>query len=299
MNRRFLSVLLFAFAVAAGASLMLYRLLAHRIEAKPAPPPQQVILAARNLDPGTLIKDQDLKIGAWSGVLPAGALTKKDDIIGRGVVTAIVDNEPVLASRLAARGAGAGLASMIPPGMRAVALRVNEVVGVAGFVVPGMRVDVLISGNPPQAEGRLGNLTKTLLQNIEVLSAGQDIRKDAEGKPVSVPVVNLLVSPEQAEKLSLAANQTIIQLVLRNPLDTRTAETPGVAMAQLFGPRWIPPAEQRMERVERPRALQPRPPPPAPVTQAPPVKRHEPAPFIIETLHGGKRVETKFQEAAQ
>jgi len=300
MNRRFLSVLLFAFAVAAGASLMLYRLLAHRMEAKPAASVQQVVLAARNLEPGTLLKDQDLKTGPWSGVLPAGALTKKEDIIGRGVVAAMVDNEPILASRVAGRGAGAGLASMIPAGMRAVALRVNEVVGVAGFVVPGMRVDVLISGNPPAGDSHLGNLTKTLLQSIEVLSAGQDIKKDAEGKPVSVPVVNLLVTPEQAEKLSLAATQTVIQLVLRNPLDTRATETPGAALAQLFGPRWTPPPGPRAERIERPRPAAPvRPAAPPPVVQASAVKSRDLPPVIIETLHGGKRTETKFQEAAQ
>src|SRR6476646_2280551 len=103
MNRRFLSVLLFAFAVAAGASLMLYRLLAGRMEAKPAPPAQEVIMAGRNLEPGTLVKEQDLKTGPWSGVLPAGAVTKKEDVIGRGVMTAIVGNEPILQSRLAAR----------------------------------------------------------------------------------------------------------------------------------------------------------------------------------------------------
>ena len=96
------------------------------------------------------------------------------------------DGEPVLESRLAPKGAGAGLPSMIPPGMRAVAVHVNEVVGVAGFVVPGMRVDVLISGNPPQGNGNQGTLTKTLLQNIEVLSAGQEFKKDVEGKPISV-----------------------------------------------------------------------------------------------------------------
>src|SRR5436190_19933342 len=149
MNQRFISVLIFAFVVAAGASLLLYRLLAHRIETKPGPPPLQVILAARNLDPGTLIKDQDLKLGATTGALPTGALLKKEDIVGRGVLAAIVDGEPVLESRLAPRGAGAGLAAMIPAGMRAVAIRVNDVVGVGGFVVPGMRVDVLISGTPP------------------------------------------------------------------------------------------------------------------------------------------------------
>ena len=152
-------------------------------------------------------------------------------MVGRGVITPIFAKEPIIDSRLAPKGAGGGLAAMIPPGMRAVAVRVNEVVGVAGFVVPGMRVDVLISGNTPGGDSSLGTLTKTLLQNIEVLSAGQDFKKDAEGKPVSVQVVNLLVTPEQAEQLSLASNQTTIQLVLRNPLDHEVAKTPGTALA--------------------------------------------------------------------
>ena len=120
-------------------------------------------------------------------------------MVGRGVITPIFAKEPIIESRLAPKGAGGGLAAMIPPGMRAVPVRVNEVVGVAGFVVPGMRVDVLISGNRPNGDATLGTLTKTLLQNIEVLSAGTDFKKDAEGKPVQVQVVNLLVTPEQAE----------------------------------------------------------------------------------------------------
>ena len=109
--------------------------------------------------------------------------------------------------------------------------------------MPGMRVDVLISGTPPNNGKSLGSLTSTLLQNIEVLSAGQDFKKDTEGKPVSVQAVNLLVTPEQAEKLSLAANQTTIQLVLRNPLDTLVAKTPGTALALLFGRLAAPAAE--------------------------------------------------------
>jgi pilus assembly protein CpaB len=299
MNQRLVSVLIFSFVVAAGASLLLYRLLAHRIENKPGLPPQQVIMAARSLDPGTLIKDQDLKTGPWTGTLPAGALVKKEDILGRGVVASIVEGELVLASRLAPRGAGAGLASMIPPGMRAVAVRVNDIVGVGGFVVPGMHVDILISGAPPNSDGRTGNLTKTMLQNIEVLSAGQDTRRDAEGKPVLVPLVNLLVTPEQAEKLSLAASQTTIQLVLRNPLDTKTTETPGTAVAQLFGTRVAPAAAE-------PRFASRAVPPPAPsrtVTPAPapPIvsRPRDPAPIMMETLHGNRRAETKFQETAQ
>ena len=123
---------------------------------------------------------------------------------------------------------------LLDPG-RAVALKVNDIVGVAGFVTPGMRVDVLIAGNPPNSRNsELGTRTRTILQNIEVLSAGQNIQKDAEGKPVSVQVVNLLVTPEQAETLSLATQETI-RLVLRNPLDNEVTKTPGTALANLFG----------------------------------------------------------------
>src|SRR5205823_4808922 len=149
MNQRLFSVLIFAFVVSAGASLLLYRLIASRVTANAKQPSAQVIVASRNLDLGTLIRESDLRMGDWPGTLPHGALLRKEDVVGRGVMAAIYDGEPVLESRLAPKGAGAGLAATIPAGMRAVAVRVNEVVGVAGFVVPGMRVDILISGNPP------------------------------------------------------------------------------------------------------------------------------------------------------
>jgi pilus assembly protein CpaB len=172
--------------------------------------------------------------------------------------------------------------------MRAVAVKVNDVVGVAGFVVPGMRVDVLISGNPPGGAASTGMVSKTLLQNIEVLSAGQNFQKDAEGKPVQVAVVNLLVTPEQAEILSLASNETRIQLILRNPLDTETSKTPGIALASLYG-----------GAVKPPEAPAPKPRPvTAHVKLAPPVEPARPAPpVMVEVINGAKRVESKFPGA--
>src|SRR5713101_3270899 len=250
MNQRLFSVLIFAFVVSAGASLLLYRLIASRVTANAKQPTTQVIVAARTLDLGTLIRESDLKQGDWSGPLPKGSLLRKDDVVGRGVMAAIYEGEPVLENRLAPKGAGAGLAATIPAGMRAFAVRVNEVVGVAGFVVPGMRVDILISGNPPGAASNLGMVSRTLLQNIEVLSAGQNFQKDAEGKPVQVQVVNLLVTPEQAEILSLASNETRLQLVLRNPLDTQTSKTTGIALSSLYGVAVKPP-----EPAPRPRPI--------------------------------------------
>src|SRR5437879_6218100 len=231
MNQRLLSVLIFAFVVSAGASLLLYRLIASRVTANAKQPTTQIIVASRNLDLGTLIREADLRASDWSGPMPRGSLLRKEDVLGRGVMAALYDGEPILESRLAPKGAGAGLAATIPAGMRAVAVRVNDIVGVAGFVVPGMKVDVLISGTPPGPQGPNGAKVKTLLQNIQVLSAGQDFKKDVEGKPVLVPVVNLLVTPEQAEVLSLASNETRIQLVLRNPMDAGSPKTPGIAMS--------------------------------------------------------------------
>ncbi len=292
MNQRFISVLVFAFVVAAGASLLLYRLMAARVPAKANAPTAKVIVAAHNLDLGTMIKDTDLKSSDWTGTVPPGAILKKEDAVGRGVISAMYDGEPVLESRLAPKGAGAGLPSMIPPGMRAVAVHVNEVVGVAGFVVPGMRVDVLISGNPSSGGG---TQTRTLLQNIEVLSAGQEFKKDVEGKPISVQVINLLVTPQQAEQLSLAANQTTIQLVLRNPLDTQVAKTTGAAMGQLFGAFPKRNAEELAEqqRPKRPKPLIAVAPPPPPPVVAPPPK---PQTFVVEMISGTRKAEQRFTE---
>jgi pilus assembly protein CpaB len=281
MNQRLISVLVFALIVSAGASLLLYRLLSGRVTTPAAQPRSQLILAAHTLEPGTLIRDTDLREGAWTGPLPDGVIQRKEDIVGRGVISQIVGSEPVVEGRLAPKGGGAGLAALIPKGMRAVAIRVNEIVGVAGFAVPGMRVDVLISGTPPGA-AVLGGVTKTLLQNIEVLSAGQNFQKDAEGKPISVAVVNLLVTPEQAEMLSLASTQATIQLVLRNPLDKEVAKTNGSAVARLFYTDGKAPQLSNVSAVA-PRRI---PSPPS----APAVR-----PVLVEVIHGIKRSETQFE----
>jgi len=289
MNQRLFSVLIFAFVVSAGASLLLYRLIASRVTANAKQPTTQVIVAARTMELGTLIRDSDLKLGDWPGVLPKGSVLRKEDVVGRGVMAAIYENEPVLENRLAPKGAGAGLAATIPAGMRAVAVRVNDVVGVAGFVVPGMRVDILISGTPPGVS--TGTVSKTLLQNIEVLSAGQNFQKDAEGKPVQVQVVNLLVTPEQAEVLSLASSETRIQLVLRNPLDTETSKTAGTALSSLYGGAVKPP-----EPAAKPRPVVARVKLPAPVAVEPP----KPAPpVMVEVINGAKRVESKFPAGSE
>ena len=288
MNQRLVSVLAFAFIVSAGASLLLYRLLSGRVTTQAAPKSIKLILAARELEPGTLIRDPDLRVGDWTGTVPEGVLQKREDIVGRGVVSPIVSGEPIVETRLAPKGGGAGLAALIPTGMRAVAIRVNEIVGVAGFAVPGMRVDVLISGSPPGLAAQ-GAVTQTLLQNVEVLSAGQNFQKDAEGKPVSVPVVNLLVTPQQAEMLSLAGNQTTIQLVLRNPLDTAIAKTTGSAVAQLFHESAPLPQTAKPGPSGQSGTVPKRPASPPAVVPA------TPKPRVVEVIHGIKRTETQFE----
>jgi pilus assembly protein CpaB len=173
---------------------------------------------------------------------------------------------------LASLGSGGGLAPTIPQGMRACAVRVDEVVGVAGFVTPGMRVDVLASGNPPGEGQNEGVVTETILQNIQVLSAGTDIQRDQEGKPLQVQVVNLLVTPEQAELLSLAANSLKIQLVLRNPLDTQMTKVPTTSMSNLFGSQTPAPKEHVAKAAPKPAAK----------------------PYQITVMNGNKTSDEKF-----
>lgn len=276
MNRRLLTILLCAFFVAAGASFVVYRLVGNQIKGRHRTTP--VVMAARDLQLGTLIKATDLKMGEVEGEAPKGVVLKMETAIGRGVVSDLYAGEPVAEKRLAPAGSGGGLAATIPPGMRACAVKVDEVVGVAGFVVPGMRVDVIISGNSSQNEATTeGKKTKTLLQNLEVLSAGTNFQKDNEGKPVQVQVVNLLVTPEQAELLSLASNETKIQLVLRNPLDQQVAKPPGTEMATLFGgsapkpkPIVFHPAAARVEKPVAPAAI------------------------VVQVINGSKQVEQIF-----
>jgi pilus assembly protein CpaB len=273
MNRRLVAILLAAFVIASGCTYLIWRLLGNRMSASKQPASTQVVAAGADIKLGTVLTQANLTTVSISGPLPKGAILKPENVIGRGVVSDLYQGEPILESRLAAPGSGGGLAATIPEGMRACAVKVDEVVGVAGFVTPGMHVDVMISGVPPgnQASTDEGTQVKTVLQNLAVLSSGTDIAKDPEGKPQQVQVVNLLVTPEQAEVLSLASTgQTRIQLVLRNPLDTKVAEIPGNAMGNLFGA------------------------PIKPKTVAVAKAKPAPKPYSIEVLNGGKRSETSF-----
>jgi pilus assembly protein CpaB len=296
MNQRVSAILLVALLLSGGATFVVYRLWVSRAAQANQPQSVRVVAAAKTLQVGALIKDEDLTATSWIGAVPPGMATKKEALLGRGVIAAIYQGEVIMETRLAAPGAGGGLAATIPPGMRACAVRVNDIVGVAGFAVAGMKVDVLISGTAPGVQAAYGARVNTLLQNIEVLSAGQNFQKDTEGKPVAVQVVNLLVTPEQAELLSLAASQAQIQLVLRNPLDTKQATPPGAAVGKLYGEAKPPapaqvgpgpiPARRRAAVVPAVvSAVQPSS-QPAPIIVLPP--------YQIEVLNGAARSEVKF-----
>jgi pilus assembly protein CpaB len=283
MNRRLLTILLCAFGAAATASYVVYRIVGKEVGVRARGRIETVVVAAHDLDIGVLIKAEDLQTREIVGEPQKGAVLKAETAIGRGVVSKIYLGETVQEDRLATAGSGGGLAATIPAGMRACAVKVNDVVGVAGFAIPGMRVDVLVSGSANGSSIR----AKTLLQNIRVLSAGTNFQRDNEGKPVQVQVVNLLVNPEQAELLSLASNESKIQLVLRNPLDTKIATPPGIAMASLFGDAAPSPP---------PQAAATRRPAPAPVPARvdPPVVPARPEVRLIQVLNGGKTSEQKF-----
>jgi len=289
MNKRFVGVLIFAAVVALAVSWSLYKVLKNNQQtAAPAQTTSKLAVAAKDLEVGAVIKEDDVTLADWSGPAPEGSHRDPQELLKRGVITPIMAKEPVIEKRLAPPGAGGGFSVLIPPGMRAVPLRVNEVAGVAGFVVAGMHVDVLISGNSPGRDNSQGTVTKTLLQNVEVLSAGQDFKKDPEGKPIVVQVITVLATPEDAEKLSLASMQTSVQLALRNPLDKTVAKTPGTALARLFDGTKAGPVPDGPPRPVRPAPVAP---------PAPRVAPKEPA-FVMEIISGTSKKEAKFETAA-
>jgi len=274
MNRRLLTILVVAFVIAGACAFLVYRMVGNRITASKPASTTTIVSAANNIKLGSVLAASDLSTIEIQGSAPKGAILKTSDAIGRGVLSEIYQGEPILESRLAPVGSGGGLASTIPQGMRACAVKVDDVVGVAGFVTPGMRVDVLVSGNPPGGiSPTQGTMTRTILQNIQVLSAGTDIQKDAEGKPQQVQVVNLLVTPEQAQTLSLASNQLKIQLVLRNPLDTKVTDVQGTAMGNLFANQGAVASPQQPAGAQKP------------------ARRRT---YTVEVINGSKSSEQKF-----
>lgn len=276
MNRRFVTILFVALVIAGTCAFLVYRIASSRIGFSKRVQMVTVVAAKENTKIGTVLSPSSLTTIEIAGTPPKGAILRPENAIGRGVISNLYQGEAILEDRLAAAGSGGGLAAIIPDGMRACAVKVDEVVGVAGFATPGMRVDVLTSGTPTgRSNGNENIIVNTILQNIEVLSAGTDIQKDEEGKPKQVKVVNLLVTPEQAETLSLASNHLNIQLVLRNPLDTKLTNVPHTTLASVLGAAIAPATPSRLA-VKTVRKVDP------------------PKAFLVEVINGAKRSEVKF-----
>lgn len=220
---------------------------------------------SRALEAGEVLKAENVKLVAWPGSLPLnGGFVRAADVIGRVVLYPMSEGQPILDRELSAAGSGTGLASKIPDGMRAVALRSDEVVGVAGFLTPGSHLDVLVTYHSDRSPEPV---TATVLQNAVVLAAGQQIEPDPGGKPAAVTVVTLLLTPEESERAVLASNQGEIHFVLRNGGDSSRTQGNPIALSQLSG--------------EAPLAAVTRSPGRAAVLAAP-AKHHE-----IETILGG------------
>ncbi|MCI0626321.1 MAG: Flp pilus assembly protein CpaB [Acidobacteria bacterium] len=279
MNRaRILIVLMVAVVVGGALSYAVYNFLQSRPVTVVRTPEKNVVVAVGALPLGTLLKDENLKFVSWPATnLPPGYFERKEDLLSRGLVQPVVVNEPILESKLAPKGSGAGLPPVIPKGMRALSIRANEIIGVAGYVGVGTRVDVVLTATLTGAQEAM---TKIVLQNVEVASAGQVIQKDPEGKPQTVTVVTLFVTPEDAEKLTTASSQGQFQLALRNPLDLDEAKTKGSQLSQLI--RGAPAAPAPVVRAPRrvPQVIA-APPPVAPATN-------------IEVIKGEQRSTVKF-----
>jgi len=273
-TRRLGLALLAALVISLGITSFFYVHIT-RTQASARPKTKRVVAAAVALQPGAPITAENLTEIDWpENVALDGLIEKKEDVTGHVLMYAIAANDPVLRRDLAS-SASFGLAAKIPDGMRATAVKTNEVMNIAGFIFPGSHVDVLVTIR--SENNNASTTSRTVLQNVQVLSTGTRIDPDPNGKPENVSVVTLLVTPEQSEKLALAENQGTIQFVLRNGADAANPDTPAIDMAQLTGmPKNPEPQPQKVH----PKMAAP---------AAKPVNS-----YIVETLANGKITVSKF-----
>lgn len=280
MNRtRLLMIAVLAIGVGLLVSMSVYK----NLQKGPTDPGVEVMVAADDLQVGSRVEEHDVKIIRIPAVdLPPGAPRKRSDVIGHGVILPISKGEFVLPNHLAQENAGTGLPSLIPPGMRAVSVRVNEIVSVAGFVTPGTRVDVLLTGAP---DGSGQQQTTTVLQNIAVLASGHTLERNTNGEAQNTAVITLLVTPDDAQRLTLASSQGHIQLALRNPLDTKQDDVPASSSRALYKGIAAAPAPVRVaEHHVR-----------APKTTTPPVSNG----VSVEVYQGDKKMpDVKFPDGS-
>ena len=280
MNRsRLLFIGFVALALGAFVAFVVYKNLLNQSSSKNEPG-VDVVLAANDLQVGSRLENGDVRMAKVpASVAPPNAFHTASKLIGRGVILPVSKGEFILPGKLAEENAGSGLPSLIPPGMRAVSVRVNEVVAVAGFVVPGTHVDVLLTGNPGSGNEQQ---TTTVLENVKVIAAGQKLERSASGEPQTTPVITLLVPPDDAQKLTLAAAQGHIQLALRNPVDTKPVETAPTKTNGLY--RLADTTPKPVVHTKPTKKL---------VAQAPSAP---PEAYKVEVIRGNKVDETKFPD---
>jgi pilus assembly protein CpaB len=241
------------------------------------------VVAAHPLSLGASITPADVKLVPWPAASPLpGGFSKTEELTGRGIIAPVAENEPLTGNNVAGKDAGAGLPPTIPVGMRAISVKVNEVIGVAGFVVPGTRVDVMVI-----LKTAAGSLAKVVVSNVQVLAAGtkydKQVAKEGEAMPASV--VTLMVSSEDAERVALASTEGQILLTLRNPLDAVPTTSTGTTYSNLLGQggRVESASPATPAAPARPRRTVVAAPPPAP---PPPPKA-----YTVEVIRGAKRTE--------
>ena len=283
-NARMIVVVAIAVLTAALASFGVYEGVRRIPPVKVETPSAFVVVAAKPLEMGIRLTKDDVKVIPWPARNPIeGSFSKVEQVVDRGLTASVVANEPISEGRLAPKAAGAGLPPVIKPGMRAMSVKVNEVIGVAGFVVPGSRVDVLVTIRQEK-----DSMTRAVVSNVEVLTAGTkydqgEAKKDT--KPIPTTVVTLMVDPSDAERIALAAAEGQIMLALRNPLDTQATATAGVRTGSLMA------AATTETRAPRPVVRRP-------VRSDPVVASHvdpPPAPRVVITYKASKRGEEVLQ----
>ena len=285
MNRtRMVVITLLALFSSGLVTFLAYRMLSRQLNPT-REDMTQIVVAAETLTLGTRVAAPHLRMVPWpKAVALEGSFLDPEEVVGRGVIVPMIANEPVMESKLAPIEAGAGLTTAIPEGMRAVAIKVNDVIGIAGFVLPGTRVDVIVVGSAD--ERKRNDTAKMILENIEVLAAGQNIEQGTDGEPQTVQVITLLVTPEGAEKLALASVDGRLQLALRHPLDLDLNDPAPVKKASLYtqAASSSPPP---VRRVSRPRSRAT----PTVVAVKPPVPRL----VEVELIQGSVRETVQFE----
>jgi pilus assembly protein CpaB len=232
-SRRLLIALLLALLLSGAVTYIVSRKISTHVAAHPNT--QRYVAAARALQAGEVLQPEDLVLVDWPASLALPKpFTRIAELAGRAVIYPVAASQPILENYLAAPGSGMGLTTKIPEGMRATSVKSDEIVGVAGFLFPGSHVDVLVT---LRSDGLPTPATQIVLQDVEVLTVGQKLQPDPQGKPDTVSVVTLLLTPEDSQKLVLASSQGSIQFVLRNGADHTRIDAMPVQIAQLAGSR--------------------------------------------------------------